>query len=1266
MARTLNATLDTAQDSKRRQPIMSLITSSWGDDIPFIGNQFDPTPDNQQDPSMILHSNGSFYSIYRQYDTGATSETECRHLRVYYTDVDKSTWQETTIKSFSDVSNDYFKHSTLVELTNGNIGIISIWKDTSTDHLKLSYMIVDEDCTVVTDLTQIEDIGDDDDIWADSPACIYTTSGEYYLAYAYSGELSDQIKTSRSANFTSWSTPGELQINGIHDRVYNVSLLELDNNDVVMWMDHVDQRDDAGVELKNCYMATSSDYGYNWTSGEAVTSYTEMTQSGVHPMAVQKQSNQMTMIYTQDSSVLLMDDTTTGWHESPGAFCGHASVAQVRYDSTNDKLYAWCIYTYTGTKAMCTCLVIDVPTWTIDKYYDTTSVPSYNEIFVNESVGYYQHKIDPPYFAFATDMHAAVIDHSGQTVTHYNFEDNVTYSLSRNVDIVPGDGMHANYTISNTWVEADENRLWILWLKSYFWDTRILISYIDFDEPFDPGTGYYPHHILREDTSADVYETSGSDMGFTVDYTNGYIYVSNVTPIWYWSGFLTVYTLTSGATYKKYTNADYSGFHFRGCYEVINIDGFLYGGIEYASEYGQQDRRGLMKLDLNNDLFTYHRPSTFSVDNYNIRYCVDMGNDEICISSWNTSGGVLIYDIGGDSWEQFDTSSVEGFDPGNNDRSEIWNVDYDSSTGTIFTARVYNPPYTWSGIMMFSRYGLFKQPYYTIGTYTTSWAWSTAALMVTGLYNGQLAPALDEQNSIWGVWRTGYDIDAGYHLEWDREGAIFECADLVPNGSEVSVTWNTDSPNEVSFSLAKSWLFDPNNFLSIYATYVKKGRKITVKFGETVNDVDYWENQGLFVLTDVKLSYRRGSDPIAQITGYDRSYLWAEMLIFATPYYENDPRTIMLDLLADEMGLTESDTDIPDPITHSHQIDHQFIEETLWDIMTQILNHFQYIPYFDMDGKFSIKYITDEGSVSNTYSDTTQIVNFSPDDSWSSFINKVVVVGESQDFYEVVYPEEAILSDQGTVGWWGETKEKTYYYSDDHERRCQQPRLHVIEDPEAFSLFIGGGGGSIDIVEEDPNGYYVVVEIDGPNLVPALIAYTASLAGLVYWCYECDAAGTLISWCGLCIAVIVTLLNLIINILATEAHWSFELYCQPLGGEKQTIQGVAEDEDLQQELGGIIVQEKLEDSFCYTVSECERVAEFELSVVQGQRNRITFTKLAHLQDEICDTIQVVHPYTGQSLNVFIVSLKRRYQKPKLKGGDGFFFDDIEGWRVTGS
>jgi hypothetical protein len=56
-------------------------------------------------------------------------------------------------------------------------------------------------------------------------------------------------------------------------------------------------------------------------------------------------------------------------------------------------------------------------------------------------------------------------------------------------------------------------------------------------------------------------------------------------------------------------------------------------------------------------------------------------------------------------------------------------------------------------------------------------------------------------------------------------------------------------------------------------------------------------------------------------------------------------------------------------------------------------------------------------------------------------------------------------------------------------------------------------------------------------------------------------------------------------------------------------------------------------------------------------------KVAHLQDEDGDTIRVVHPYSGNNLDLFIASLKRTFKKAE-PDGEGGFFDEVEGWVVS--
>jgi hypothetical protein len=75
------------------------------------------------------------------------------------------------------------------------------------------------------------------------------------------------------------------------------------------------------------------------------------------------------------------------------------------------------------------------------------------------------------------------------------------------------------------------------------------------------------------------------------------------------------------------------------------------------------------------------------------------------------------------------------------------------------------------------------------------------------------------------------------------------------------------------------------------------------------------------------------------------------------------------------------------------------------------------------------------------------------------------------------------------------------------------------------------------------------------------------------------------------------------------------------------------------------------------------VADQELAVVRAQRNRVSFEKVAHLQDEIGDIIKISHPISAQALSVYIAKLRRTYTRPPADGGGGKFADQIEGWRL---
>ena len=92
----------------------------------------------------------------------------------------------------------------------------------------------------------------------------------------------------------------------------------------------------------------------------------------------------------------------------------------------------------------------------------------------------------------------------------------------------------------------------------------------------------------------------------------------------------------------------------------------------------------------------------------------------------------------------------------------------------------------------------------------------------------------------------------------------------------------------------------------------------------------------------------------------------------------------------------------------------------------------------------------------------------------------------------------------------------------------------------------------------------------------------------------------------------------------------------------------------------MVIEKKFTDPLCYSRQDCNEVADFEIMVIKAQRNRVNITKVVHLQDEICDTIRLPHPASGQNIDLFITELTRRFKK----GEDGYFHDEIQGWKVN--
>lgn len=492
--------------------------------------------------------------------------------------------------------------------------------------------------------------------------------------------------------------------------------------------------------------------------------------------------------------------------------------------------------------------------------------------------------------------------------------------------------------------------------------------------------------------------------------------------------------------------------------------------------------------------------------------------------------------------------------------------------------------------------------------------------------------------------------------------------------SDISIARSTidDRPHRLEFSCSHGHLFDPYNVNSgLNQTFIK-GRKLVVKWGENIDGIDYWQNAGTFYVSEIQLAYKRGEYTEINVSAEDIRSFWAIKHIYATDYYENSfPEDIISGLITSNTDWTSSDIDLP-TFDKRVLVEYQRTDITLLEALQEVCERFSYYLTITVDNKVSARKISDSNTVDHVYSDTTKLLKFEPDDSYSDFTNRVTVQGQERTKITVYYPEERVAQLSGTIGWYGGTENHDVHYSVDDSRICVNPRLAVIKSATslAFALEMGdpiacfeAGDITESISYVDPNNHYCTVTIQGPNCIPLLIETGAAMYassfipdGVVepsgYSGYTIRLGSFLSSMFGLGMC----------SIISAYATYQYEVWATPTGRVRRSVQGTADDTSFQQEIGRIN-EKKFEDPLCYSVDDCTFVAQNELMIARLQRNRVKLSKIAHLQDEEGDTIKVKHPYTGADTTLFITDLKRTYRKPSTSNSDGGFFDEAEGWIV---
>ena len=442
---------------------------------------------------------------------------------------------------------------------------------------------------------------------------------------------------------------------------------------------------------------------------------------------------------------------------------------------------------------------------------------------------------------------------------------------------------------------------------------------------------------------------------------------------------------------------------------------------------------------------------------------------------------------------------------------------------------------------------------------------------------------------------------------------------------------------------------------------MKKGRIVEIYFGEEIGGENYWQMQGEFVVTASGVTYDQGH-PKMTVQCEDPSTFWDERVVTATPGYRG---TAISEILSGYHGRYSGlwfERLCGTYLDKLHTFYCQWVDETVDNIFKAIETHFGAFRHWGTDGKFRMKLIDLDSIADHIYSDLTKIHNYSPEDKYSSFINRVIVKCQGIEPMEVLWDEERVQQLSDTLGWWSKEETITVWYSHDRTRRCRYPRLDVIASINDYSPLIRllGGKGSESITYEDPDETYCIITIEAPDRAIYVLAFAAIVIALGY---EAAGCGTFFGGpCGPYIFSTNLALGALIETISAVAGYRYDLWARPLGHEYESYQGQWDDEEMQTFMGGQVIPYEFEDPLSYKVQHCNMVAANEGDVLTAQRNCIRFEKTGHLQDELGDRIQINHPISGQSIKTFVSKLTRIFVSP-AGTGNGKFIDSIIGWKI---
>jgi len=1244
MAQTLDAPLAAAQASDSRRPLCRILSVENVPAIPFNGELLSTATPDEQHPAAAAHSTGRLFVAFAV-DSGATDT-----IRYGYTDAARTFF---TYVDFVLTSGRTCGEIAFCEMADTYVGLM--WEETaagtrSIKYRKITVTGVDLD-PAVTGTSLTNNTAD----FFTGPAVARMADNTYLMVYGLMDGTHYHLYRRTSADFVTWSAASEIDTSGFTDtsRKANPALLLEAGGDVWLLFDYLESTGPNGEELTNVYYISSDDKFATASAETALTSYTDYAEKAEHPAAAQKTTGDIYMVFNRLMSSLHIDADTAGWLGSA------APIASMHLNLSTQKLYVISTHMDSGGKILKCVAKIDLATWTIEKAWDTTTVPAFPAYYVNTPGSWWDsYHGDGDYVPLGnSNGMVSVLNAATDIITTYCFYDFTAYGHAQNVTWTS----YGSMSLQKAWIDAATDRLYVALVDTFIYNVVLVIGWIDLTAA-GPSYTFTPVvedvRTIQESTMTGFCSGKGF-MEINMDADLIIVGMEGLTSSW--EGMLRIYSLTTGGLWKSYDTASNPSFPRRGLRRGVYSNGLIVGDFTHQPLYGQEDYRGLCIIDTASDVITYTRPSWATVDDYELMDIALTDDGEYLIAAG--SNGVTLFD--GTVWTLYSNASVPGLVPsGTEDFGNA--VLYNPATDMILAGSGQGGD-VWNGLVMFSRYGYIKQANYRIGTGGT---WGAITPLVTGYTDYDAAVAVDpDDDGLYAFWTNDFETELS--IKWDREMPSFDLSDYLVRGALVERFSRID-PHDggwdagLSFEVSHGHLFDASNSASLLKQYLAKGRMIHQQFGDRVGGIDYWEAVRMFTVSDDgELTYERGKYPAMSVEAETPRRRWEQIHITASEYYQTTPELLIADLLTTYAGILLANISLG-TWANSATVEYQFVDVSLADAVNQVAIHFGYAIQDGAGGIIQAVKITDSAAVTRTYSDNTKLINASPRNRNSSFTNRWTVRCEERTFTELLMAEELAAELLASHRW--NTGSRTYRINYTQGSKIfRNPRMEVVSSVGSLAFQLAGScsetllDNSHDEADQTLWGTYCEILVDSPDLTPAFIAALAALVAS-YWLPDVlKLADELTIPVGKYAALIAIFAAL--NILAATGNFQYRVYGQPVVKVRRTVQATADDTAMQVKMGQVVPDQIFDDPMCGSPAECQAIADFRKMVGMGERARWSAEMAADLHNEEGDTFTVIHPVSGDAVTVYLTDMSTAYLIPEGGDGQGYFKQTFEGWRV---